>query len=133
MGFLAWIKKEGTELKDLFVSHEAGLETVATDLQQTATATAAIAQAAGATKYVPILSGIADGAGKISVAIQAGSTVTDIQGGVADLTTLASGLVDSGDIGVKDAATQNGIGLVLTKVNNVAAVANAAVSAAPAA
>ena len=128
MSFIKWLESFGTEIHNVFVSHEAALQTVATDLQATASATAAIATAAGETKVVPILTGIADGAGKLSEAIAAGAAATDLQGGVAAVTGLASGLVTSGDIGVKDAGTQNGIGLVLTKVNNVATVAQAAIT-----
>ena len=128
MSFIKWLESLGTKIHNVFVSHEAALQTVATDLQATASATAAIATAAGETKVVPILTGIADGAGKLSEAIAAGAAATDLQGGVAAVTGLASGLVTSGDIGVKDAGTQNGIGLVLTKVNNVATVAQAAIT-----
>lgn len=128
MSFIKWLESLGTKVHNVFVSHEAALQTVATDLQATASATAAIATAAGETKVVPILTGIADGAGKLSEAIAAGAAATDLQGGVAAVTGLASGLVTSGDIGVKDAGTQNGIGLVLTKVNNVATVAQAAIT-----
>ena len=128
MSFIKWLESLGTKIHNVFVSHEAALQTVATDLQATASATAAIATAAGETKVVPILTGIADGAGKLSEAIAAGAAATDLQGGVAAITGLASGLVTSGDIGVKDAGTQNGIGLVLTKVNNVATVAQAAIT-----
>lgn len=128
MSFIKWLESLGTKVHNVFVSHEAALQTVATDLQSTASATAAIATAAGETKVVPILAGIADGAGKLSEAIAAGAAATDLQGGVAAVTSLASGLVTSGDIGVKDAGTQNGIGLVLTKVNNMATVAQAAIT-----
>lgn len=128
MSFITWLESLGTKVHNVFVSHEAALQTVATDLQATASATAAIATAAGETKVVPILTGIADGAGKLSEAIAAGAAATDLQAGVAAVTGLASGLVTSGDIGVKDAGTQNGIGLVLTKVNNVATVAQAAIT-----
>ena len=128
MSFIKWLESLGTKVHNVFVSHEAALQTVATDLQATASATAAIATAAGETKVVPVLVGIADGAGKLSEAIAAGAAATDLQGGVAAVTGLASGLVTSGDIGVKDAGTQNGIGLVLTKVNNVATVAQAAIT-----
>ena len=128
MSFIKWLESLGTKVHNVFVSHEAALQTVATDLQATASATAAIATAAGETKVVPVLVGIADGAGKLSEAIAAGAAATDLQAGVAAVTGLASGLVTSGDIGVKDAGTQNGIGLVLTKVNNVATVAQAAIT-----
>ena len=128
MSFIKWLESLGTKIHNVFVSHEAALQTVATDLQATASATAAIATAAGETKVVPILTGIADGAGKLSEAIAAGAAATDLQAGVAAVTGLASGLVTSGDVGVKDAGTQNGIGLVLTKVNNVATVAQAAIT-----
>lgn len=134
MGFIAWLKHEGLELKALFGSHEAALSTLTTDLQQGATAAAAIATAAGETKAVPILTDIADGAGKINIAIQAGATANDLADGVKAVTGLATGLVNSGDIGVKDAGTKAAIGGVVAKVSNVAEVAQAAIeNAAPAA
>jgi hypothetical protein len=129
MGFVSWLEGIGAKIHNLFTSHEAALQTIASDLQATATGAVAIATAAGETKVVPILSGIADGAGKISTAIQQGAAATDTTEAVSAVTGLASGLVTSGDIGVKDAATQNQIGLVLTKVNNVAAASQAAVAA----
>lgn len=130
MGFLAWIEKEGHSLASLFGSHEAALQTIATDLQDGATAAAAIATAAGETKAVPILSGIADGAAKINVAIQAGAAATDGAQAVAAVTNLASGLVNSGDIEIKDAGTKAAIGGVLVKVQNVADVAQASLGTA---
>lgn len=132
MSFISWLDSLGTKLHNLFTSHEAALETVATDLQATASGAAVIATAAGETSVVPILSGIADGAGKVSTAIQAGATATDAAQGVAAITTLASGLVSSGDIQVKDAETKNQVALVVTKVNNVANVAQAVIDATPA-
>lgn len=130
MGFVHWLESIGAKLHNLFTSHEAALHTIATDLEMTAASAVAIASAAGETKVVPILSGIADGAGKISTAIQAGAQASNLTEAVGAVTGLAAGLVTSGDIGVKDSATQNQIGLVLTKVNNVAEASQAAVSAA---
>ena len=130
MSFISWLKAEGSKIHSLFVSHEAALETISTDLGETAKAAAAIAAAAGEKGAVPILAGIADGSARITAAIQAGATAADAAQGVGVITALAGGLVSSGDLQIKDAATQNAVSLTLTKVTNIANVAQSAIDSA---
>ena len=132
MSLISWLEGIGTSFAHIFETHEVALQAVATDLQAGAKAAAAIATASGETQAVPILNGIADGAGKINDAVAAGAAAHTLIDGVAAITGLATGLVNSGDIGVKNGATKAAIGSVVLKVGNVAAVVQSAVDNAPA-
>lgn len=129
MSIGSWLKSLGSGIKHLFESHEDALQTVALDLQGAARLAASIATASGHGDAVPILNGIADGAGKLNDAVIAGAGAHTLGEGVAALTTLTSGLVNSGDLGIKNKETRNAIGAVVVKVGNVADVVNSAVEA----
>ncbi len=74
---------------------------------------------------------VADGLQLVSKSVTAASTATDLTGHAAALAGLVTGLVSSGDIGVKNAQTQAAIGVMAGKVQSVVGVLESAANVAP--
>lgn len=65
------------------------------------------------------LAKIQDGLALVAAGVNAQSTATDLTGHAAALAALVTGLVTSGDIGIKNATTQVAIGVAANKVKSV--------------
>ena len=135
MSFLSKIESLPHWLASFFGSHQAVIQTVIADTQTAVGAASTIATIAGESKIVPVLSGVSDGLSKVSTLVTAESTATTLAQHAANVTALASGLIQAtNDVGVKNADTKAAIGAVLVKVNGVVgALETAAQAATPAA
>ncbi len=74
---------------------------------------------------------IASGLIIVQNGVSAASTATDLNGHAAALAGIVTGLVTSGDIGIKNAQTQAAIGVMATKVQSVVGVLETAANVAP--
>lgn len=112
--FISDIEAIPGDIARFFTAHQAALQSAITDAQaavSSATGVAAILDP----QAVPVLSGVADGLTKVSAAVTAASTASTLTSQANTLGTLVSGLVTSGDVGVKNANTKAAIQSAVTK------------------
>lgn len=130
--FLKDIENIPGELSHLFTAHQAAIHTAIADAQTAisgASAVAAILEPAA----VPELTLVQDGLTKISAAVTAESSANTLTSQASVLGTLVSGLVTSGDVGVKNATVKTAVTNAVTKAQTVVGALITAVSVAPAA
>lgn len=110
----------GHKIAAFFGSHHAAIQAVISDAQTAASAAAGIAAALGEPASVTkVIGQVADGLSKVSAAVTAETTATDLSSHAENLANLATGLVSSGDIGIKNDETKTAVGAVAIKVQSV--------------
>lgn len=118
---MSWLSNLRHKIAGWFGSHKDLIETIAKDGQVAATDASLVAVAAGEHgNIITVLSGVADGFGKVGAAVTAESSATTLAEHAANLTGLADALlVTSTDVGIKNADTKASITKVLGKITNV--------------
>lgn len=124
--------KIGHAIASWFGSHQATIQAVVNDAQAAASAAHGVATALGEPASVTsVISGVSDGLSKIGAAAATAATAEDFNALAADGAALATGLVSSGDLGIKNAATKAAVGALAIKVQGVVGAVETAASAAP--
>ncbi len=118
---MSWLANIRHKIASWFGSHQSLIQTIAKDGQIAAVDAAAVATAAGEKgNLITVLTGVADGLGKVAATVTAEATATTLAQHAANITGLASALlVTSTDVGIKNADTKAKIAVVLGKVTNV--------------
>ena len=129
-----FFSKIGNTLHNFFTKDGGAIQSGLTEAiaaANTAASVAAIADPAGAAPIVAEIGKVTNGLSLVQGAVKTETTATDLNAHAADLATLVTGLVTSGDINVKDAQTQAAIGAMATKVQSVVGVLETAATVAP--
>jgi hypothetical protein len=117
---ITFIENLGKKIATFFGSHEAAIQSVIKDAQGAQVAAKDVALALGEpSSVITVISGIGDGLQKTSDALAAESSSTTLTQEASNLSGLVSSVVDSGDIGIKNAQTQAAVGTTLQKVVGV--------------
>lgn len=130
--FIKDIENVPGELARLFTAHQAQIQTALADAQTAVSGATAVAAVLEPAVIAP-LALVADGLTKVSAAVTAESTATSLQAQATSLGNLVSGLVTSGDVGVKNATVKTAITSAVTKAQTVVGALVTAVAVAPAA
>ena len=120
MGFDSLFNKLGHNIAHYVGSHKAVIHAAIDDAAKAAVAATSIAAALGEPVGVAAeIARVADGLSKVDKAVTEESSAGTLSQHASDLATLATGLVGSGDIGVKNPQTQAAVATVATKVQSV--------------
>ena len=124
--------KLGHSIASFFGSHQATIQAVIADAQQAAGAATAVALVTHQPANVSdAIAKVSDGLSIVSAAVTSESSAETLTQHATNLANLTMSLVNSGDIGVKDAATQSAVGAVAIKVQGVVGALETAAAAAP--
>ena len=133
-----FFSKVGSALHNFFTNNSGAIQSglsAAMTAASVAGSVAAIMEPAGANggppPVVAEIAKVQDGLNLVSKAVTTASTATDLSGHAAALSGLVTGLVSSGDIGIKNAQTQAAIGVMAVKVQSVVGVLETAATVAP--
>ena len=121
-----FFSKVGSALHNFFTNNSGAIQSglsAAMTAASVAGSVAAIMEPAGANggppPVVAEIAKVQDGLNLVSKAVTTASTATDLSGHAAALSGLVTGLVSSGDIGIKNAALQTAITTAISRVGNV--------------
>ena len=127
----------GAALHNFFTKNGGAIQTGLSEAITAAGVAASVASVTlSSTAAAPVLAEIAkvtDGLSIVQKGVAAESTATDLSSHAANLAGIVTGLVTSGDIGVKNAQVQASVGVLATKVQSVVGVLENAATVAPAA
>lgn len=121
--FITAIEHIPGEVASFFSHHTTQIHDAIAEAQSAASAAAAIAATLGAASAASRIASISDGLTRINTAAASAATQDTLNEQAATLITLVNGLVNSGDIGVKNPLVQksltNTISSVVAKTNTV--------------
>ena len=121
----------GHSIAAFFKGHQATIQTTIGYAQNAAGAASAVAGILGESPAVTSQIGkISDALGLVSATVTAETSAETLTQHAANLSALTSALVNSGDIGIKNAQTQAAVGTVAVKVQGVVGALETAANAA---
>jgi hypothetical protein len=131
MSIESFFEKVSSDFTNLFKVHGSQIKSGIADAHEAIGAAISIATVLGEPKSVTDMLGkVSDGLGLISTAVDGETNATTLTAQVAAANTLVTGLVNSGDIGVKNKQTQFQIAAVGNKIQGVANVISSALASA---